>query len=134
MTHKQTSGFTLVEIMIAMAIIGLIAAIAIPNYMDYTIKSKRSEGYAALDEIMHAQRRFKFDNQTFTEDLTQLGYNDPQLTENGLYEITASTCASGSIASCVLLTATARGGQVNDKNGNGGNMTLNSRETKVGWK
>jgi type IV pilus assembly protein PilE len=59
--YKKTSGFTLIELMIAIVIVGVLAAIALPAYQDYIKKSRRAEAAAVLTEA--AQRLEVFYSQ-----------------------------------------------------------------------
>jgi type IV pilus assembly protein PilA len=56
--HKSKKGFTLIELMIVVAIIGILAAIAIPNYLRFQLKSKSSEGKVNLAAIRTAEEAY----------------------------------------------------------------------------
>lgn len=56
--HKSHSGFTLIELMIVVAIIGILAAIAYPNYTQYVIRSKRTDAQAIMMENAQFLERY----------------------------------------------------------------------------
>lgn len=63
------SGFTLLEVMVAVAIIGILAAIAIPSYTDYILRANRAEGREWLMRVSAAQERFYTNRNTYTDDV-----------------------------------------------------------------
>ena len=58
-------GFTLIELMVAIAIIGILAAIAFPSYQDSVRKSKRAEGKAALLDLQNRLERYFIDRNSY---------------------------------------------------------------------
>jgi type IV pilus assembly protein PilE len=56
--RRSIGGFTLIELMITVAIIGMLAAIAYPAYTDSVLKGRRAEGRAALMDLMQQQERY----------------------------------------------------------------------------
>ncbi len=113
---KAQQGFTLMELMVTITIIGIIASVAIPSYSSYVQKSARkSDGMSALFDIMRAQENFYANNFTYTSDLTDLNYSDPSITDSNRYSVTATICGAGiALTSCILLRADGINGQVDD--------------------
>jgi len=71
--NKQT-GFTLIELMIAVVVIGILAMVAIPAYNDSVTKGRRADAKSTLTTIAARQEQFFMDNKRYTDDLQELGY------------------------------------------------------------
>ena len=67
-------GFSLIELMIVVAIIAIISAFAYPSYQRYVIKTKRSVAQNALLQVADRQQQFFMDNKSFAADMTNLGF------------------------------------------------------------
>ena len=72
--RKYMRGVTLLELMIVVVVISILTAIAYPNYRQYATRAKRTEAKAALLQIATNQERFYLQNNTYTTDLTALGF------------------------------------------------------------
>ena len=62
---NKSMGFTLIELMITVAIIGVLGAIAYPSYQDSVRKSRRAEGRSAMMEVLQQQERYMTQNNTY---------------------------------------------------------------------
>ncbi len=74
---KNPSGFTLVELMVVVAIIGILSAIAVPNFKKYQAKSKQSEAKIQLAAVYSAEVGTSADWDTYATCLTLMGYERP---------------------------------------------------------
>lgn len=62
---KKSTGFTLIELMIVVVIIGIVASMAIPRFIKATAKSKQTEAKMILKQIYVMQRAYKMENDTY---------------------------------------------------------------------
>lgn len=118
---KQSDrGFTLIELMIAVAVVAILAAVAFPSYQDSVRKTRRADGKAALERVAALQERWFTENNTYTNSVNNLGGSGGVLNSTeGFYSITVATAGCTPVApstyiGCFQLTATAIGAQASD--------------------
>jgi type IV pilus assembly protein PilA len=98
---KNSSGFTLVELMVVVAIIGILSAIAVPNFKKYQAKSKQSEAKIQLAAVYSVEVSAQSDYDSFGTCLVDMGYDVPP---KGFYMTGFAT------ANAYLTGITGRGG------------------------
>ena len=72
--NNNQKGFTLIELMIVVAIIGILAAIAIPNFLNYQCKAKQSEAKANLGSIALCEEAYCAEYDTYSWSLNNIGF------------------------------------------------------------
>lgn len=86
--YRHMRGVTLMELMIVVVVVGILAAVAYPNYRDFAARAKRNEAKALLLEIAQNQERFYMQNNTYGT-LSELGYAGNTIeTDTGSYDVT----------------------------------------------
>lgn len=117
--HRQRAGFTLIEVMITVAVVGILVAIAIPSYEFAIRKARRAEARTALMQMMQLQERYfsvkgvylPFDRSQILgaaagSTLTRFKWYSADGPANSHYELDgASSCTGGAATTCIRLRA-----------------------------
>jgi type IV pilus assembly protein PilE len=88
--RRRSRGVTLIELMVVVFIIGVLAAIAMPSYRQYTLRTHRTEAKSALMQLAANQERFYLQNNQYSLDPAALGFTASQ-SENGVYDLAIAT-------------------------------------------
>ena len=118
-------GFTLIELVIVVAIVGVLTAIGLPAYRDYVVRTNRVDAKTALATLSLAQERFYSVNNRYTANVASLGTaagltntGGAWVTPNGYYMVTIED-VSGTMANggpyLLRATPTSKGKQSDDK-------------------
>ena len=114
---RQSQGFTLIEMMIVVAMIAIIATIALGSYRDSTVRANRAAAASYILEVASLQERYLLDNRDYAPDMATLGANPPpEVSAN----YTVTTSDPGGVAPAYEVTATPSGAQASD-------------DTQCGW-
>ncbi len=131
---KKISGFTLIEIMIVVSIVGILLAIALPQYSGYMTKAARNDAKSTMLNIAQMEERYYSNNATYIlisappaaapTGFQNYSGNDPNSSK---YNITVVVGSTASIATSFLMTATP---VVAGYDSQCGNLTLTSTGVK----
>lgn len=127
---KRQYGLTLIELMVTIAIIGILVGIAIPSYDYYTRTTKRATAKTALQQVRGLLEQYYTNNKSYTTNFADLGFQNTPLEINKtgaevaagsagiIYEVTINTSNLKYCASCDYeVVATAKNDQTKDKSG-----------------
>jgi type IV pilus assembly protein PilE len=119
---RRAAGFTLIEVLITVVIVGILAMIALPSYSDYILRSKIIEGTTKLGDFRAQMEKYYLDNRTYLNG-ANCGIADPALTAGDVFQIQCTPVS----ATAYTVTATGQAA----KGMNGFTMTIDQNGVKA---
>ena len=142
---SRSAGFTLIELMIVAVIVGILAAIAVPAYQNYVMRSRRTDAFNVLTSLSQAQERWRSNNPSYADNLATLLPDQSAatvfLSPDKHYAVTMAPYAATGVASYAVgyqITATPASGDTQTRDSacssiyiqvSGGNLTYSSPTT-----
>lgn len=88
---QDDKGFTLIELLVVIIIIGVLSAIALPNFLNQSAKAKQSEAKTTIGSVNSAQTAFRQERNSFANNISDLALGLPTATNNYTYNISGTT-------------------------------------------
>ena len=101
----KAAGFTLIEVMIVIAVIGILLMVALPAYQQQTLKTKRALGKAELQEVLARQEQYFVNNRQYATSFVDLGFANPYAIDADTNEVAVTS--DGRIYTIAFAAATA---------------------------
>lgn len=127
--HPSAKGYTLTELVITIAVIALLISFAIPSYMDFMVKSRRTEAKELLYTAAQRQQQYFTMNNEYATTASALSV--PATSSNGYYNLSITVTSVGGTNNRYTLTATPASGSSQTKDTRCGTYSLNSLGTKT---
>lgn len=109
----KARGFTVIELLIAVAVIAILSTLAWPSYQSAIQRARRADGQAALARVQQAQERRRSQQPTYAAAIGSGGLGLPTSSPDGHYTVATST-AEDSAATAYRVSASASGAQASD--------------------
>ena len=125
MGRRRQGGFTLIELMITVAVIGILAAVSYPMYQNAMVKNRRSAAQAFLADVAQRQQQFLLDNRGYAGSVGDLRVTAPADVSR-YYDLSITAAASTPPSFTATATPKSAGSQVRD-----GALSITHNGTKL---
>jgi len=125
MRRRKQGGFTLIELMITVAVVGILAAVSYPMYQNAMVKNRRSAAQAFLADVAQRQQQYLMDNRSYASTASDLRVSEPADVSR-YYDLSITAAASTPPSFTATATPKSTGPQVSD-----GALSITHNGTKL---